>query len=88
MLLSLRRGYHRGMETLLSRITTNPAQCGGRPCIRGMRVRVRDVLDLLEAGLSFDEVLEELPYLERDDIRAAIAYAARRLDHPVIHAAE
>lgn len=62
------------METLLSRITTDPAQCGGRPCIRGMRVRVRDVLDLLEAGLSFDEVLEELPYLERDDIRAAIAY--------------
>lgn len=64
------------MDTLLSRITTDPAQCGGRPCIRGMRVRVRDVLDLLEAGLSFDDVLEELPYLERDDIRAAIASEA------------
>ncbi|KAA5805127.1 DUF433 domain-containing protein [Alkalicaulis satelles] len=64
------------MDTLLSRITTNPAQCGGRPCIRGMRVCVRDVLDLLEAGLSYDEVLADLPYLERDDIRAAIAFAA------------
>lgn len=76
------------MSALLSRITTDPAICGGRPCIRGQRIRVRDVLDLLEAGLSFDEILGELPYLERDDIRAAVAYAARRLDHPVIDAAE
>lgn len=64
------------MDALLDRITTDPAQCGGRPCIRGMRVRVRDVLDLLEAGLSYDDVLAELPYLERDDIRASIAYRA------------
>mgnify|MGYP000406077672 CR=1 FL=1 len=76
------------MSELLHRITTGPAICGGRPCIRGQRIRVRDVLDLLEAGLSFDEILCELPYLERDDIRAAVAYAARRLDHPVIDAAE
>lgn len=76
------------MTELLARITTDPAVCGGRPCIRGMRVRVRDVLDLLEAGLSFDEILDELPYLERDDVRAAVAYAARRLDHPVIDAAQ
>ncbi len=76
------------MSELLGRITTDYAICSGRPCIRGMRVRVRDVLDLLEAGLSFDEILTELPYLERDDIRAAVAYAARRLDHPVIDAAE
>lgn len=64
------------MDALLDRITTDPAQCGGRPCIRGMRIRVRDVLDLLEAGLSYDDVLAELPYLERDDIRASIAYRA------------
>ncbi|MGJ3230654.1 MAG: DUF433 domain-containing protein [Oceanicaulis sp.] len=76
------------MEDLIARITHDPALCGGRPCIRGMRIRVRDVLDLLEAGLGFDEILEELPSLERDDIRAAVAYAARRLDHPVINAAE
>jgi len=60
------------VSDLLDRITTDPAQCGGRPCIRGMRVRVKDGLDLLEAGLSFDEILEELPYLERDDIRATV----------------
>jgi uncharacterized protein (DUF433 family) len=53
-----------------------------------MRIRVKDVLDLIEAGLSFEDILSELPALERDDIRAAVAYAARRLDHPVIDAAE
>jgi uncharacterized protein (DUF433 family) len=67
---------------LLKRITVDPEQCGGRPCIRGMRVRVTDVLDLLAAGLTVDEVLKELPHLESGDVRAAIAYAARRLDHP------
>lgn len=76
------------MDDLAARITRDPQLCGGRPCIRGMRIRVRDVLDLLEAGLGFEEILEELPNLERDDIRAAVAYAARRLDHPVIDAAE
>lgn len=70
--------------TWQERITTNPKQCGGRPCIRGMRIRVIDVLDLLAAGLSRDEVLEELPDLESEDIEAAIRYASSRVDHPVV----
>lgn len=74
------------MTELLDRITVDPEQCGGRPCIRGMRIRVIDVLDLLAAGLSPDEVLEELPDLEREDIQAALKFASRRLDHPVIAA--
>ena len=63
---------------LLDRITFNPRQCGGRPCVRGMRIRVTDVLDLLEAGLSPADVLKELPDLEADDIRACIAFADRK----------
>ncbi len=59
---------------LLDRITFNPRQCGGRPCVRGMRIRVTDVLDLLEAGLSSAEVLQELPDLEADDIRACMGF--------------
>jgi uncharacterized protein (DUF433 family) len=66
------------------RITVNPEQCGGRPCIRGMRIRVVDVLELLAAGLSFDEVLEEMPDLELADLYAALRYAASRVDHPVL----
>ena len=69
------------------RITINPAQCGGRPCIRGMRIRVQDVLDLLAAGLSREDVIEELPDLELDDVEAALRYASARLDHPVLLAA-
>ncbi len=68
----------------MQRITINPEQCGGRPCIRGMRIRVADVLELLAAGLTNQQILEELPDLEMDDIKAAIRYAARRLDHPVL----
>lgn len=74
------------MENLLDRITTNPDQCGGRPCVRGMRIRVIDVLDLLAAGLSREQVLEELPDLEAEDVSAALQYASRRLDHPVLAA--
>jgi uncharacterized protein (DUF433 family) len=71
---------------ILDRITTNPEQCGGRPCIRGMRIRVSDVFDLLDAGLSQAEILDELPDLEPDDIRACIQFARRRIDHPVLAA--
>jgi uncharacterized protein (DUF433 family) len=71
------------MSELLSRVTVDPEQCGGRPCIRGMRVRVTDVLDLLAAGLSADQVIEELPDLEAEDITAALRFASLRLDHPV-----
>lgn len=74
------------MTELLDRITVDPEQCGGRPCIRGMRIRVVDVLDLLANGLTVDEVLEELPDLEREDIQAVLKFASRRLDHPVIAA--
>jgi uncharacterized protein (DUF433 family) len=74
------------MSNWKERITTNPAQCGGRPCIRGMRIRVVDVLDLLAAGLTQEQVLEELPDLEPSDIEAALKYAGNKLDHPVIAA--
>jgi uncharacterized protein (DUF433 family) len=69
---------------LLQRITFDPNKCAGRPCIRGMRIRVSDILDLLAAGLSTEQVLKELPDLERDDIQAALLYASHRLDHPVL----
>ena len=72
------------MQDLTSRITVNPDQCGGRPCIRGMRVRVSDVLDLFAAGLKAQEVLEELPYLEAEDLQACLQYAAREIGHPVL----
>jgi uncharacterized protein (DUF433 family) len=68
------------------RITFNPNQSGGRPCIRGMRIRVADVLDLLLAGLSTQEILDEMPDLEADDIDAPIRFARSRVDHPVIAA--
>ena len=71
---------------LMERITVNPDQCGGRPCIRGMRIRVIDVLDLLAAGLSTSEVVEELPDLEPEDVTACLRFASRRLDHPVLAA--
>lgn len=74
------------MSALLDRITTNPDQCGGRPCIRGMRIRVVDVLSLFAAGLSSEEVLEEMPDLEIDDLKAVFSYAARRMDHPTLAA--
>lgn len=71
---------------LMDRITVDPEQCGGRPCIRGMRIRVSDVLDLLANGLSPEEIVEEMPDLELEDIRASLRFASRRLDHPVIAA--
>lgn len=69
-----------------ARITVEPGKCGGRPCIRGMRIRVVDVLELLAQGLSHDEVLAELPDLQREDIEAALRYASARLDHPILAA--
>ena len=72
------------MTSLLERITTNPEQCGGRACIRGMRIRVIDILDLFAAGLSAEQILNEMPDLEAEDLQAALRYAARKLDHPVL----
>jgi uncharacterized protein (DUF433 family) len=74
------------MSDWRKRITINPNQCGGRPCIRGMRIRVIDLLDLLASGLTREQVLEEFPDLEAEDIEAALRYASRRLDHPVLAA--
>ncbi len=71
---------------LMDRITANPDKCGGRACVRGMRIRVIDVLDLLAAGLSAEQVVEELPDLEPADVTACLRFASRRLDHPVLAA--
>lgn len=68
------------MPHSLSRITINGTQCGGRPCIRGMRIRVTDILQLLGAGSTFEEILQDYPYLEREDILAALQHAARQSD--------
>ncbi len=71
----------------LHRITVDPEQCGGRPCLRGLRIRVKDVLDLLAAGATREEILADYPPLEDADITAAIEYAARQSDHPVLRVA-
>jgi len=68
----------------LKRITIDDAQCGGRPCIRGLRFRVTDILELISHGASFEEILEDYPQLEREDILAAIDYAAHQADHTVL----
>ena len=74
------------MHHLTERITVDPAQCGGRPCVRAMRIRVTDVLDLLAAGLTQQQVLAELPDLEAEDIAACLRFASRRIDHSVLAA--
>ena len=71
----------------MERITVNPDQCGGRPCIRGMRIRVSDILELLAAGESREQILADYSYLEVEDITAVLLYAARQFDHPVLIAA-
>ena len=71
----------------LGRITTDLAVCTGRPCIRGMRIRVKDILEMLAAGASREQILSDYPYLEADDITAALEYAAAQSDHPVLRSA-
>lgn len=70
----------------LNRITVDQAVCGGRPCVRGLRVRVKDVLDLMASGATMEEILADYPYLEAEDITAVLEYAAAQLDHPVLKA--
>jgi uncharacterized protein (DUF433 family) len=72
---------------MYERITIDPEQCGGRPCIRGMRIRVSDVLDLYAAGLTAEQILQEMPDLEMADLRAALQFVARKFNHPVLAAA-
>ena len=74
------------MTYLSDRITIDPEQCGGRPCVRGMRIRVTDVLDLYSAGLNASQILEEMPDLEDEDLTACLQYASKRIDHPVLAA--
>jgi uncharacterized protein (DUF433 family) len=69
------------------RITFDPEQCGGRPCIRHYRIRVKDVLDMLAEGVSEEEILKDFNFLEREDIRACLRYAAEQVNHPVLVAA-
>jgi uncharacterized protein (DUF433 family) len=71
----------------LHRITVDREQCAGRPCIRGLRVRVTDILNLLAAGATRAEILDDFPYLESGDITAALEYAALQADHPVLRSA-
>jgi uncharacterized protein (DUF433 family) len=72
------------MTNLIDRITVDPEVCGGRPCIRGLRVRVKDVLDMLAGGSTRAEILADFPYLQDEDISAALEFAARATDHPVL----
>jgi len=76
------------MTSPANRISIDPEVCGGRPCIRGLRIRVKDILDMLAGGSSREEILADYPYLEDQDITAALEYASRATDHPVIAAAE
>jgi uncharacterized protein (DUF433 family) len=71
----------------IDRITTDPQICGGRPCIRHQRIRVKDILDLLTSGANTAEILEDYPYLEEEDIKASLEYAAQQMDHPVLSVA-
>ena len=74
------------MTDLLTRITIDPGRMHGRPCFRGLRITVADVLGLLSAGQSREMILQEYPYLEGADIDAVLAFAARQADHPIIAA--
>jgi uncharacterized protein (DUF433 family) len=80
-------GWDQGciMSDLLTRITIDPERMHGRPCIRGLRV-IADVLRLLSSGQSRGAILKDYPYLESADIDAALAFAARQADHPIIAA--
>ena len=68
----------------MERITVEPGKCGGRPCIRGLRIRVTDILGMLAEGVTHEAILRDFPYLEPEDIRAVLTYAARQSDHAVL----
>jgi uncharacterized protein (DUF433 family) len=72
------------LKTLMDRITLEPDKCGGRPCIRGKRMRVSDILDLMASGASQQEILKDYEFLEPDDIRAALAFAAAQSKHVLL----
>lgn len=72
------------MTEVSERITVNPRQCGGRPCVRGMRIRVSDVLELLADGMTSEQILDEHPDLELEDIHACLRFASLRVSHPIL----
>ena len=72
------------MAQLADRITVNPRQCGGRPCIRGMRIRVSDVLELLASGMTAKQIVKEHPDIELDDVYACLRFASSRVSHAVV----
>lgn len=74
------------MSNLLNRITYNPKQCGGRPCIRGMRIRVTDILEMLGNNITSEEILTDFPDLEPEDIQACLLLAAQRTNIPKLTA--
>ena len=76
----------RSVEQLLKRITHDASKCGGRPCVRGLRIRVSDVLELLAAYKQREELLQDHPDLENEDLDACLLYASRQLDHAVLSA--
>ena len=76
-----------GTDRLLERISSNPDVCGGRPCIRGTRMRVSDIVDMIGHGVSPAQIAADFPYIAPDDISASLIYAARAMDHPVVRAA-
>jgi uncharacterized protein (DUF433 family) len=84
--ISERNSIDMNKSKLLERITIEPGKCGGKPCIRGQRMRVKDVLELLSAGATYDEILADYSFLEKDDILACIEFAARQTDHVVVSA--
>ena len=74
-------------KAFLDRIESNPDVCGGRPCIKGTRVRVSDIVDMIAEGATADEIVADYPYLSAEDVAAALKYAALAVDHRVMHAA-
>ena len=74
------------MVSRLDRITSDPQICGGRPVIRGLRIRVSDILEMLAGGASRADILRDYPYLEDEDVSAALEFAKRNSDHPLISA--
>lgn len=71
-------------QSLLDRITIEPGKCGGRPCIRESRMRVSDLLELLAHGATTEEIVADYPAIEREDVLAAFAYAAKQTSHTVV----
>lgn len=83
-----KRYFEEMSAEIFPRVTVDPKVCFGKPTIRGMRIRVSDVLSMLAGGMSAEQILADYPYLEREDIQAAIAYAAKATDQRLAFAAE